>query len=144
MRVVSTSVYSMDSNTFATWLRRQLNRNEWTQADFARRMDVSTGRISEWTTGKRVPNPKSCELIADVLGADIDLVLRVAGHRPNVESIDPDDPRVILHGMIDRVVWTEDRLDSITAQLDTMLKRDRATKAAAGAVVKVARGESSE
>lgn len=40
-------------------------RRQWTQADFAREVGVSTGRLSEWISGKHQPSTKSLQRIAD-------------------------------------------------------------------------------
>lgn len=74
---------------FAAWLRRQLDRRERTQADFARASGFPTGTVSRWMRGERVPTPPNCDTIADVLGVSLDTVLAVAGHRPDPA---PDDP----------------------------------------------------
>lgn len=123
--LVRVTQYPTSVSTFSDWFKRQLRIREWTQADFVRRADLSTSTVSTWTTGARNPDPRMCDVIADVLGVDIDVVLLMAGHRPNVEAIDPDDPRVMLHGMIDRINWSEERVDSIRVQLQTMINRDR-------------------
>lgn len=93
--------------TFATWLQRHLLRREWTQADFARRLNVSPQVVSKWILAQRIPDPASCDRIADVLGVDLDLVLWQAGHRPNVERIDPDDPRTVLGALINAIDWSQ-------------------------------------
>ena len=94
---------------FAAWLRRQLARRDWTQADFARAAGLPTGTVSRWVRGERVPTPLHADLIADVLGVDLDIVLAVAGHRPNV---DPDDPPEIadLIAMIRKTQMHPDRV----------------------------------
>lgn len=56
-------------------------------------MEVSTGTISRWVRGDRVPTPESCDLLADVLGVDLDGILALAGHRPLDTMYRPDDPR---------------------------------------------------
>ena len=56
-----------------------------------------------------MPTPLHADLIADVLGVDLDIVLAVAGHRPNV---DPDDPPEIadLIAMIRKTQMHPDRV----------------------------------
>ena len=97
---------------FAAWLRRQLARRDWTQADFARAAGLPTGTVSRWVRGERVPTPLHADLIADVLGVDLDIVLAVAGHRPNV---DPDDPPEIadLIAMIRKTQMHPDRVSGL-------------------------------
>ena len=109
---------------FAAWLRRQLARRDWTQADFARAAGLPTGTVSRWVRGERVPTPLHADLIADVLGVDLDIVLAVAGHRPNV---DPDDPPEIadLIAMIRKTQMHPDRVAGLRSMLDGWQSRDR-------------------
>jgi len=94
-------------NRFGTWLDRQLIRRELSKSDFARAINRTPARVSEWVLGRRVPDPASCEVIADALRMDLDLVLWQAGHRPNVEAIDLDSPKAMVHGWVDRIDWAE-------------------------------------
>lgn len=79
--------------TFADWFRNELRRREWTQAEFARRAKMAPSTVSTWTSGDRIPDPDSCDLIADVLLRDLDEVLEAAGHRPPSYELPPGDPR---------------------------------------------------
>lgn len=112
----------MKSNSFGEWFAHQLKRRDLTQADFARNFGFATGVVSNWVTGKRVPDPASCERIADALNVDPDMVLIYAGHRPNIEELAPDDPRTDLIALVRRVQWNEEREALIRGQLETMIK----------------------
>jgi len=76
------------------------------QSDFARRLDVSPAVVNRWVLGQRIPSPRYCDLIADALNVDLDIVLFQAGHRPLEKRLDPDDPALEFHGLIDRIDWT--------------------------------------
>lgn len=107
---------------FANWLKAELGRRSWTQADFARRLSrsdhaVAGSRVSEWTAAKRIPRPATCRLIATELNVDPDVVLAVAGHRTMPTPVDPSDPRHELHGLIDQIRWTEDRVAGVSGLL---------------------------
>src|SRR5690242_15637061 len=65
--------------TFGAWSQRQLERREWTQSDLSRRSGISHGRISDWVRDVRLPNPDSCDKLADALGIELDEVLARAG-----------------------------------------------------------------
>jgi transcriptional regulator with XRE-family HTH domain len=112
---------------FANWFKGKLASLELTQADIARRLGVSTGTVSNWATARRLPDPHSCDLIADVLGVDLDLVLWQAGHRPPAIPVDPDDPKVTIHGLVDRINWGEnpDNLANVEGLLRLILDRQR-------------------
>src|SRR5690606_8121609 len=105
----ATTETPVNVNQFGRWLRERIRSSPYVrnQSEFAQRVGTSTGTVSMWATGKRIPDPASCDRIADVLGVDLDLVLWQAGHRPNVERIDPDDPRTVLTALVNAVDWTQ-------------------------------------
>lgn len=80
--------------------------------------------ISDWVRGNKIPDPRSCEKIADALNVDPDLVLVMAGHRPNIEDIKPGDTRLELIGYIKRIRLTADRETGMRAILRAWLEAD--------------------
>ena len=95
-------------NGFGPWLRKRIVARRMNQSEFAEKVGTSTGTVSMWVTGKRIPDPSSCDRIADALGVDLDIVLFQAGHRPQTEPIDPDDPKNDIMGMVERIDWKSD------------------------------------
>lgn len=79
-----------DAN-FGEWLLQQIERREWSQADFARLSKMNPQNISRWINNERVPSPRSCLRMADIFGIDEDVVLRAAGHKPPPDT--PQRPR---------------------------------------------------
>ncbi len=76
-----------DHRMFRAWLLDELDKREWRQADLARAMRPDnprgiTSMISKWLRGEAQPDPRLCRDLAAALGADVDLVLELAGHRP--------------------------------------------------------------
>jgi transcriptional regulator with XRE-family HTH domain len=118
---------SWPSGQFIAWVRKQLRRRQWNDAEFARRLDMPSGTISRWMSGERQPNTASCDRIADIFGVDVDLVLTLAGHRPEDTRLQPDDELAELFAMLKRVRLTPDRLAGLKAQAQAWLERDRAT-----------------
>lgn len=115
----------VESQDFGRWLAKQLDRRDWKQADLVQRTRLSRSSVSDWITGKKIPDPKSCDLIADALGVDRDLVLALAGHRPPDTELDPDDPASAIIALVKQINWTEERAETITASLERMRKFDR-------------------
>jgi transcriptional regulator with XRE-family HTH domain len=113
------------SESLAEWLKRQLARKEWSQADFARHLNTTNGVVSRWLRGERIPSPEYCDRIADVLDFDRDVVLALAGHRPLAEAIDPESPKARIMALADRVEWTEDRAAGVEALFRSFLDNDR-------------------
>jgi transcriptional regulator with XRE-family HTH domain len=114
----------MPSETFGPWLRKQLRIRELSESDFARKLKRPPSMVNRWARGVRIPNPASCDLIADVLGIDVDVVLWQAGHRPVAPGLDADDPRIEIHGLVDRVNWTPANLRIIRGVLRSMVEED--------------------
>jgi len=107
---------------FPDWLKRQFSRRDWTQADAARAIGVSSGRVSEWVNGKRPPSVESLERIADALHIDVETVLRKAGHLPEVETVDEFAEEIM--GLVKRIHWTPERVAIIRGSLQGMLRTD--------------------
>lgn len=105
----------MTDPDIASWLRRQLARRDWSGADLARRLNVANGRVSEWTTGKRVPSPKSCLRLADAFGVDPDTVLAIAGHRAVPAPL--EDPKEELIALIRRADLSPLTIKGMTAMV---------------------------
>jgi transcriptional regulator with XRE-family HTH domain len=123
---LSTSIESMSRDAaFASWFQHQLRRREWSQSDAARKLGVSTGVISHWYNGKRLPEPRSCDLIADVFGVSVDLVLELAGHRPALTTLAPDSPAPMIAALAERVDWTPERAATVELILQNFIKLDR-------------------
>ena len=109
---------------FVEWLRGQLRRRGWNAAELARRVQVPSGTISRWMTGERQPSSRSCDLLADVLGVDLDLVLTLAGHRPGSEAPAPDDQRAVIVALLERINLTPDRAAGLLGTLTSWLELD--------------------
>lgn len=64
---------------FPEWLQSELDNREWTQADLARKAELSRTVISRVMNGERLPGIDFCKGVARALGLrDID-VMRRAG-----------------------------------------------------------------
>lgn len=114
---------STDEN-LQSWLRRQLKRREWLQSELARRTGLSDSSISQYLSGNRIPDPITCDKIADALGADRDLVLALAGHRPPDTPIDPDDPRERVIALIRRARIDQFRADTLEVLIREWMRHD--------------------
>jgi transcriptional regulator with XRE-family HTH domain len=110
---------------FAEWLRTQLRRRGWNAAELARQLHVPSGTISRWMSGERQPSSRSCDLLADVLGVDLDLLLTLAGHRPGPEAPGPDDQRADIIALLERITLTPDRAAGLLGTLTSWLELDR-------------------
>lgn len=67
------------------FLKSEMHARGWNVPRLAEACDVNPGLAARWvTTNERyrvTPSPSSCEKIATALGADLDYVLELAGHR---------------------------------------------------------------
>ncbi len=110
-------------NQIGRWIQLQLDRREWRAADLSRRIGVPNGNISRWVNGRRVPDPASCDLLADVFGADVDYVLMLAGHRPPDFDDGVDPERAGLIASLRRVELTPDRAATLRALFEQWARR---------------------
>lgn len=113
------------SQNFAQWFVAQLRRREWNQSDFARRTDVPQTTVSAWSRGIRLPDPASCDKIADAFLLPLDDVLVRAGHRPADTVLPPGDPRSHLTALVGRVRWTPERQGAVEALMRQWIEYDR-------------------
>jgi transcriptional regulator with XRE-family HTH domain len=115
-----------DAEPFRAWLNAQLVRREWTMADLARHLETPNATVARWMSGDRRPSPESCDKLADALRVDVDRVLVLAGHRPDIEAIPVDDRATTLMSMLRRVDLDQpERYETLYQLLDHMLNRDR-------------------
>lgn len=122
---VSTSIVVMSQGQFARWLLDQMRRRDWNQTDVAERVGTHSSVVSRWVRGERVPDTKSIDKIADVFGLPVDDVLTIAGHRPAVEPLDPDDPRELLAARVRRMRPDPSDLQLLNTILDNWDARNR-------------------
>lgn len=113
------------TTNFAGWLDKQRLRHRWTQAEMARQIGTSPGRVSEWLSGKRLPSKKNVERIADILGYPARDVAVYAGLIPDEEELDPLSDKVELLGKLQRVsLADETRVMVLRSLLDGMIEDD--------------------
>lgn len=115
----------MTNKEFGEWLLGRLRRREWNLSDLARAMDRSPSMVSRWSRGERLPDPRSCDLLADALGLDRDEVLARAGHRPEADPIPMGDPRRELHALIDKITWTDETATRMVSGMLEKLREDQ-------------------
>ena len=108
------------------WIREELAHRGWSGADLARRLGVSSGRVSEWSSGRYTPSPASCLRLAEVFAADADAVLALAGHR--VAPPVPDDAKARLLRLIERVEMSPTQIAGLEAMLTAWAETERATE----------------
>lgn len=97
-------------------------RRAWNSAQLARRMGVSSGRVSRWLNGIDRPSSASAIKLADVFGADPDDVLALAGHREPPEPLAPDDPKRRIIELVRRTALTPTQARGLEAMLRAWLE----------------------
>lgn len=98
--------------------------------DFSRASGIPHPTISTWYRGVRLPDPESCDRIAETLHVAVDVVLEKAGHRPVLEP-DTDLVRDLV-ALVRQVKWTPEREYLIRGQLTSMVDLDRRQRARRG------------
>lgn len=74
----------MHEDDFADWLGSELESRGWSQAELARRVDVTHAAISFVITRRRAPSPQLCLSLAEVLDLPPAEVFRRAGLLPPI------------------------------------------------------------
>ena len=105
----------MSEPALGEWIRQELAHRGWNAADLARRLGMSSGRVSEWSSGRYTPSPASCLRLAEVFAADPDRVLALAGHR--AAPLAPDDAKARLIRLIERAPMTPTQIAGLEAML---------------------------
>jgi transcriptional regulator with XRE-family HTH domain len=70
---------SIVNKGFSKWLQSELDKQEWTQADLARKTDLSRAAVSLVLSKNRKPGPDFCRAIAHALDLPEEEVFRQAG-----------------------------------------------------------------
>lgn len=119
-----------DNAEFKAFIRSELRRRDWVQADLARRTGVPNGTRARWLNGSRRPSPESVLRIADALDADPDMLLALVGHREDSQPIDPDDPIGRIVALLKRIDLSDPaRGDGLDAMLRAWADSDRRERA---------------
>jgi transcriptional regulator with XRE-family HTH domain len=116
----------MAYSKFGQWLDGELNRRGLKQADLYRALDLTSGGVSAWFTGRSKPSPETCSRIAVYLGVPEIEVLRAAGISTSRPVTSP-----VMEGIIDLggKLSEEDQID-ILDFIKTKLARHARSKEA--------------
>lgn len=106
---------------FAHWLNAELGRRRMTQNDLETALNTSGGVVSKWARGITAPSPRLALALSQLWGVDIDWLLTITGHRPEVDRADsPDDPRANLLQLVREIDLSPERVGLLTAMLENM------------------------
>lgn len=73
---------------FNDWLLKQMQLQEWSQADLARHSGLTKGAISKYING-RIPDESAIRKIAHALKLPVDFVFEQAGLLPQKPELSP-------------------------------------------------------
>ncbi len=65
--------------SFGDWLKKELDKRGWVQAELARRSGVPQGQISNIIRGIRQPGPEPCIAIGQALGVSREEIFQARG-----------------------------------------------------------------
>jgi transcriptional regulator with XRE-family HTH domain len=101
-----TTTRKAQAEHFGSWLREQLKHRGWTQTELAGRMRRNKGVVGNWARGNRIPDPVSCDVLADALFIDRDIVLAEAGHRTVIYETPVNERESRAAELVRRIDWT--------------------------------------
>lgn len=79
---------------FSDWLLKQMQLQEWSQADLSRASGLTTAAISKYING-RIPDESALRKIAHALKLPVDLVFEQAGLLPQKPELSPIKRKLI-------------------------------------------------
>lgn len=120
-------VVQMSTERFSDWFQVRLKRRGWSPSDFARDSGVPQPTVSAWYRGTRVPGPSRIPAIAGSLGFPVEVVMKIAGHLPDEDGIDPHSPAARIASVANKVNWAADdsREQIVIDIMETWIERDR-------------------
>lgn len=82
-----------NAQAWGEWLRRELDKRDWRQADLVRESQghIKRDRASKWANGNERPTYRMAIVVANTLGASHDDALTAAGYTP-AAPVTPDAP----------------------------------------------------
>ncbi len=84
---------------FADTLKKLRTEKGLSQNDIAKQLYVTNSTVSRWESGRRLPDASMIFSLADILGADVNILLSAAAQSdepPNIIML--DDNKIILNG----------------------------------------------
>lgn len=84
---------------FADTLKKLRTEKGLSQNDIAKQLYVTNSTVSRWESGRRLPDASMIFSLADILGADVNILISAAAQSdepPNVIML--DDNKIILNG----------------------------------------------
>lgn len=92
--------------SFGEFLRRRMDELGTNSRQLGLAAGIRLGTISAWVTGKRVPSPEYCLVLAEYLALDTDEVLDRAGYRPRMMT-DADPAREEIRKIVEQLPDSE-------------------------------------
>jgi len=84
---------------FADTLKKLRTEKGLSQNDIAKQLYVTNSTVSRWESGRRLPDASMIFSLADILGADVNILISAAAQSdepPNIIML--DDNKIILNG----------------------------------------------
>ena len=76
-----------------TFLKELMRRRRRLPSQLAIDLGVSHATVGRWLYGRDIPNPRSCQKLADYSGIPVERILAIAGHlRSTIAPEPPERP----------------------------------------------------
>jgi transcriptional regulator with XRE-family HTH domain len=105
---------------FARWLSRVLSERGWSQAELARRSQLSSSHISRLLSGTRCPKVEACTRLAQALHLSQEVVFQQAGL---IKKSGAEHPEVDELCTIARLLPEQDRRDLLLSARDRLARQ---------------------
>jgi transcriptional regulator with XRE-family HTH domain len=71
---------SNKDNSFSTFIKEVMRRRKRKPSQLAADLGISHATISRWLSGDDIPNPSSCQKLANYSGTPVEKILSIVGH----------------------------------------------------------------
>ncbi len=89
-------IMKVDTFAWVEWMIAERQRREWSQADLARKADVTRQTINDYESRRRAnPDPRILSRISEVLGFPPEHLPRMAGLLPPSVEMNPEIKQII-------------------------------------------------
>jgi transcriptional regulator with XRE-family HTH domain len=77
--------------SLVSFLTEVMRRRKCLPSQLAAELDISHATVSRWLSGADIPNPRSCQRIAEYSGVPVEKVLSIVGHLHRVAEKAPTE-----------------------------------------------------
>ena len=108
------------------FLTEVMRRRKCLPSQMAAGLDISHATVSRWLSGADIPNPRSCQRLAEYSGVPVEKILAIVGHLPRVANKAPAEwPEFREYA---RLKYPSELDEDLIAMIEDLIERRRAKR----------------